>query len=277
MRNCKVSEVFVARLVEVVNYHQNSAKYLQEIIANGASFMRTIFLKIYSLELAYQIYFFSASILLIHFALLRIWPSEVAFLAYVGAVGFGMGFSIWSFPSLRRFWVHPAGILVISIAQFFVYLLATFFARHLVATALGLPAQDFDLTVNFLTMLFYIPAAVVVVLFAATVAAAFFQVRLVGSALRGGSFLDGLKESAHFAGVIAFLICTVSAYDLAMKNQFLLHPLAKWIAFQCDYEFLPKYPAIDHNAKVRLHENGVVSQAELKGGNVIISVGSIQQ
>jgi hypothetical protein len=62
-----------------------------------------------------------------------------------------------------------------------------------------------------------------------------------------------------------------------MKNQFALYPMTKRIAFDFDYELIPNYPAVEHDKKIRLHKNGVVSQAELKENDVVISVGRIQQ
>jgi hypothetical protein len=183
-----------------------------------------------------------------------------------------LGFSIWSIPILKKFWERPIGKLVISIAQFLIYLLATAFARQLVASALGLPAQDFDLTISFLTVLFYIPAATLVLSVVTGAAALLFQLRMMVSSLK-----YSLEQAAHFLGAVALMISLSMVYSLVMKNQFALYPMTKRIDFDFDYELIPNYPAVEHDKKIRLHKNGVVSQAELKENDVVISVGRIQQ
>ena len=72
---------------------------------------------------------------------------------------------IWIRTWIQIVWRSSLGKLVITLLHGFIFLLSTIPARMLVAEALGLPPQDFDVTVTLFAVLFYLPMWLWVVIF----------------------------------------------------------------------------------------------------------------
>jgi hypothetical protein len=65
------------------------------------------------------------------------------------------GFVVWIWPWIQKVYHHPVGI--VTVLHGVVLWLSVVFARKLVAEALRLPPQDFELTVAACVLIFYIP------------------------------------------------------------------------------------------------------------------------
>jgi hypothetical protein len=55
-----------------------------------------------------------------------------------------------------------------------------------------------------------------------------------------------------------------------------LKPIVRVVAYFADFQQVSLYPGVDVNRRLRLHENGVVSYAEERGWDIVISVDKIQ-
>ncbi|KAA0693262.1 hypothetical protein DT594_15425 [Halopseudomonas laoshanensis] len=198
-------------------------------------------------------------------------------LLFLASLAFAIGFSIWSWPKVKEVWRHPIGRALIIIPHLFVLLLAVTIAKNVVASALGLPPQDFDVSVNFIALLFYIPAWSIVV----SILVGIFAFLLYVIALFVGVFRHPFKETAklfgHAAGALAICIYSSSVFDFANNNEKSLHPLVRWVAFFGDFQSADAYPGIGAAERIRLHENGVISVATAENNTVVIRVRKYEQ
>ena len=122
---------------------------------------RSLAASLLSLKLEYQIYLLAACPLLLSIVFatsLQTHRGIQQTLLLLSSLGFAIGFSVWCWPTFSKAWSHPIGKALITLFHVFVLLLATAFARSIVASSLGLPPQDFDMTVAFISLLSYIPA-----------------------------------------------------------------------------------------------------------------------
>jgi hypothetical protein len=188
-------------------------------------------------------------------------------LFFLSVFGFAIGFLFWSSPSIGKAWKHPIGKVAISVGHVIVLLFATVFARFVVASALGLPPQDFELTVSFLAFLLYLPAWSLVVSFILGVAAIVFQI---------WSYLSKINKSVqmigHMFGALAICFFAEYSFDFVFNNEASLHPLVRHLAFVADYQPAPEYPGIKPKERIRLHENGIISSARRENGKVLINI-----
>lgn len=75
-------------------------------------------------------------------------------LLFLASLAFAVGFSIWCWPTVKKAWKHPVGKALIVILHLFILLFAAILARNVVASALGLPPQDFDVSVSVISLVF---------------------------------------------------------------------------------------------------------------------------
>ncbi|MED5617642.1 hypothetical protein [Ideonella sp. BN130291] len=231
--------------------------------------------RVNSLELPYQVHLLALSALAVCLLLSWAFPTSNATqqaLLLFASLGFGIGFVLWCRPTVIRAWAHPLGRVAISIAHVFVLLLAVVFARFIVASALELPPQDFDLTVSLLSLILYVPAwSLIVTLVLGVVAIVLELVGLLGGFL-GRPASESAKMFVHMAGALSVCFLVGSIFDVVAKNERTLHPMVRWIAFVSDFQASPKYPGVGANERIRLHENGVISFARVQDGEVVIDV-----
>lgn len=204
------------------------------------------------------------------------------------------GFFIWVRPSISIMWKSVFGKVLIPLLHALTFLLSTLYARSAIGFALGLPPQDFDLTVHILTLFIYLPmlattTAIVLLIVGfgmhligilGNIASDFLRiihqwiprsipperVARIASVIRS-DFVD------HSFGAISLAICalvigwgTINVFEAATL------PAIRWIAFYADYYPAPAYPGIPQSERIRLHENGVISSAHIENGSVVISV-----
>nr|CBA30127.1 hypothetical protein Csp_C21990 [Curvibacter putative symbiont of Hydra magnipapillata] len=198
-------------------------------------------------------------------------------LMLISSLGFAAGFSVWCWPTVKKVWAHPVGKTAIATFHVFVLFLSTAFARSVVASSLGLPPQDFDMTVAAISLASYIPAWSLVISLVLGVTAVTLEIAGFFAMLARHSFGTVAKLFARMFGAIA--ICAISGdiCGFAMKNETLLHPAARWIAYFCDFQPAARYPGIAEGERIRLHENGVISVAEIQGGEIRIQVRKYEQ
>jgi hypothetical protein len=219
-------------------------------------------------------------------------------LLVLAGILFGLGFCFRITPILKRIWSSSVGKWAIGGLNVAVWFLAHVPARLAVAKALGLPPQDFDVTVSIWTVATYPAVWIAFVSFLTLVICTalmltFLVLHLSSFPLITESidFLSHLLPSsignrlttekrrevstrylAHVAG--SAMLGIASAVLLQATSSIHEHCLSAipWIAYVADYQETPAYPGIQKNQRVRLHENGVVSYAVREGGAVRIHV-----
>lgn len=193
-------------------------------------------------------------------------------LLFLASLAFAIGFSIWCWPTAKKVWEHPVGKALIIILHLFVLLLAATLARNVVASALGLPPQDFEVSVSFITLVFYIPAWSIVVTILVGIFALFLSVISILISAFNHSFKETAKLFGHAVGALAICIYSSSVFEFANKNEKSLHSLVRWVALFGDFQSAEAYPGTGTTERIRLHENGVISAATVENNTVVIRV-----
>jgi hypothetical protein len=278
-----------------------------------------IFSKWWALQLVDQFYLLALVIIILGFAFSLIQDELIIedkptnffrvtiLLAYSVA---GIGFGVWLWPRLQRIWGWPHGKLALTLLHGGLLLPAIILARILVAEALGLPPQDFDVTVTVCTLLFYLPLwlivfAILVLLFAfihyLSASSALIDVssdyivfpiyerihrilKLPPRGFRPRFFLEQkrgiffiFRGFMHLVGALGISLGIALFwlwYPTATRS---ITPMVRVLAYFADFQQVFRYPGIDVNRRLRLHENGVVSYAEKCGSDICISVEKLQE
>jgi hypothetical protein len=231
-------------------------------------------------------------------------PTKFLYGSFLLAYGIsGIGFGIWLWPWLQRIWGWKIGKLAITLLHGGVLLLSIIPARLLVAEALGLPPQDFDVTTTFCVLLFYLPVWLVV-FEVFTLLFAFIQligsflcsfttyfpinvlVLLIAKLFPVGScsrlFLEQdigqfvWRGFVHIIGAMAFALGITFLWQWYSPVTRSLIPIVRVVAYIADFQQVSLYPDVDVNRRLRLHENSVVSYAEERGWDIVISVEKVQ-
>jgi hypothetical protein len=211
---------------------------------------------------------------------------------FVSAVSFATAFLMWVAPKLRALWKYPMRRFALVALHATILFVAVPIARHFTAVAIGLPPQDFDITVAFVALELY-PALWVLTLSlgAMSLSVGLLLVSMITSLLSSFHWTafgraNNWEQRSHRLGFRAWLHAmgaTLVAVGAAMlwgwhANLLLSQPdLIRRVAYLTDYQPAAKYPGVDAGARLRLHENGVVSYAVPNGWAIDIVVGQIQQ
>lgn len=228
-----------------------------------------------SMHRVYQVQVASFIVILLAAAFLLSSPGSRMFpqvLMLLSLFGFAVGFTIWSWPYLTRVWAFPLGRACVAAIHVLVLLLSTACARFVVASSLRLPPQDFDLTVAFIALVFYVPAWSIVMSVMLACIAIIFELMAILSMFITKEFGGFMKWIAHMVGALAICFFSQWVFKFSVDNEAELRPLVKWIAFFVDFHPAPLYPGIQEGERIRLHENGVISVAAIKGGAIEIEV-----
>jgi hypothetical protein len=272
----------------------------------GRIFSYRIFSKWQSLQLFDRLYVLAFIIAGLGLVSLPIYGKPTKFLygSFLLVYGVsGIGFGIWLWPWLQRIWDWKIGKLAITLLHGGILLLSIIPARLLVAEALGLPPQDFDVTVAFCVLLFYPPLWLIVfevftLLFAIIrfIAAAlcsfttYFPINvlvlLIAKLFPAGSgprlFLERdigkfvWRGFVHIIGVMGIVFGITLFWQWYSPATRSLKPIVRAVAYFADFQQVSLYPGVDVNRRLRLHENGVVSYAEERGWDIVISVEKVQ-
>ena len=202
-------------------------------------------------------------------------------LMMVFAVCMGLGFVCWAIP---RHWESLGGKILVAVTTALTLPWAHIFASNLVSFAIGLPAQDFALTVSIVAGLSAIPisvavgslllllgSAVVLILAALGQQLAFFF----------SAFLVRLREdsaamSDHAIGALVVAVVMLMSVALVVKavlpDRLTMEQGVRWIAYYADYMPAAHYPGVGPQERIRLHENGVISTAKREAAGVAIDI-----
>lgn len=238
--------------------------------------MKSLISRIQELDLSYQIQLLGTCVLAVWFALYWMPGANENFkdfLLLLAFTHFGIGFTLWCWPRIIKTWGNFFGKAIITVAHLFILLVATVFARNLVASALGLPPQDFDLTVSFWTLILYIPAWAFATSIALGVIAIVFQTVGILRNFFGSADLELFKMFLLMAGALYLSFSIGTVFNFAQENKEVFYPMVRWIAYASDFQQAPLYPGIKPNERIRLHENGVISVAHQQDdGSIAIDI-----
>lgn len=200
------------------------------------------------------------------------WPGgpHRAVLVGVGSL-FAVGFAIWWWPWLKRFWAHPLGKVGLTVWHLGVLFAVHVICQDLVAAALGLPAEDFDNTVYALSFLLYFPvwAASVTVLAGVLGVVLFFGGLIIGVFKKPE---ESLIVWGHGLGAAVMVSMLLSAYNEPVAWMKASPGLVRGIAYAVDYRQLKMFPAVPSGHYAKVHANGWVSVAIANEGGVVIKV-----
>lgn len=258
-----------------------------------------------SLKTPYKMYLFSTLAMVIAGVFEQMSSTRVVFFfMIVSFILFALGFVIWIWPLLRKMWKTSVGKVCVSLLHLFIFIISNALARETVGVALGLPAKDFDLTVNFLSLLFYVPMWMTLIAalfilgfflflgyFIVTVPFCTFlrnviqcvelrwkiQVLKRFNIVSYGSetfFVKGFCNAvgAFLIGVIIFsIVFSYAKYENKILN------IVPYVSFICDYKPASKYPGILSGERVCFHANGVASVASLTENGVKIQIKNLNK
>jgi hypothetical protein len=238
----------------------------------------------------------------VFFAIQYSWVVDLAISS--SAILFGLGFILWVKPWLQDKWRTSHGKLLLAGMHAAILFLAVIPSRYFVSSALGLPPQDFEITVHLFAVELY-PAlwlllmsfallAVSLILFLLTALCIvstypiFNDLLLLSSKLLAAqskmrSFIESGRDQfiskafGHFVGAVFVSLAAAYVWDLHAKFLTENPAIIRWAAYATDFHQSKNYPGVDSNKKLRLHENGVVSYAEPDGRDIKITVGRFHE
>lgn len=231
--------------------------------------------RITSLELEYKVHLIAFGIFALSIGQMWVLPDfglTHKALTYISLFGFAVDFVIWCWPSLKCIWSNPLGKVAISLFHLLVLYIATVLARFVVASSLGLPPQDFDLTVTFTIAALYIPTWSFVVSLLLAIATLTLEIVGFGKMFLNHSFGSVAMVFARMTGAIVIFFVSKSVFQFAVENEKSLYSTVRWVAFFADFQPAPMYPGINAGERIRLHENGVISVASFKNGAMEVLV-----
>jgi hypothetical protein len=215
--------------------------------------------------------------LLIWFVLLifRLYqPADLLFPIAITGLAIGYALSLWK--NFGRMLAHIAAKFLLAAANILCLYLATVFARGIVADAIGLPPQDFDLTVT-AAMLISVPLVMIATTSIVLAALALKEylwaiLKAFKKSTLSESFRDSTNHLARFAGAFGLLYFFSMLGSIGSYSSPYALELLRYVAYIADYQQAPLYPTINKTERIRLHENGVISTAKIVDGRVQISV-----
>lgn len=196
---------------------------------------------------------------------------------YVAFNGFIVGFALWAWPLAQDRWSGLLGSAAKVVLHVFAGLVATAAARNQVSVALGLPAQDFDLTVAFVAVFLYIPSWMLVVSaalmlsYVITVPGLLWSVAISPEVQQRRFFIG----AAHLVGASGVAVYGWTFFGWAAQDKPALHSTILTLAAIVDYQPAAAYPGLAPGERVRLHENGVVSSVESTPQGIKVRVRSL--
>jgi hypothetical protein len=227
----------------------------------------------------------------------------IEIVTFVASILFLVGFVSWIWPWLKEKWQYTVGKVIISVLHAIILFASVVPSRYFVAKSLGLPPQDFDVTVGFLalelypvmwllvisiiSLLLYVFLLIIAVLCSFTSYPLFNELTIFFSKAFSPSskvryFVEHGREKImsryffHAIGAAIVAICGGAVWD--WHSRFILqHPQPiRWVAYLADYQPSILYPGVSKTTRLRLHENGVVSYAERNGWNIQITIGKVR-
>lgn len=243
----------------------------------------------------YKSYIVGAIILSLYGLCLTLSYSEI--ILFFGILSIEFGFIIWAILFYRdKIKGRSLYTFLFGVINLIVLWISNAYAEELVVKSLGFPAEDFGLTLHLLILICYIPAAMIVTIFAFLIAYLILFVSLTLKMLKdiiysliypflvlwGKKKIGEVEKKNHrlFLHFLAFGVTSVllgSIFSLIVKHQSSFYPSIRYIAYIVDYQYIYNYPKIDQNKKIKLHANGVFSTMEGHGQNLKIIVRKLDE
>lgn len=200
-------------------------------------------------------------------------------LVVVASHGFLVGFITWAWPAAKARWETMMGTIAKAIIHVLAILIATAVARYQVSMAMGLPAQDFELTVSFVALLLYLPALAFILSLLLAPSFLFGLVLLLVAVFRENEMREGrvLTGVAHVIGAVGLSIYAGQFFHWSAQDKPDAHMAVRLLAAVVDYQPSSLYPGIKKGQRVRLHENGVVSAIDLNKEGIVVLVWKFEQ
>jgi hypothetical protein len=85
-----------------------------------------------------------------------------------------------------------------------------------------------------------------------------------------------LKSFSHVLGTAGIMAVAAYTWQSSPAVTESLKPAVRALAYIADFQQVSLYPGVEVNRRLRLHENGVVSYAEERGWDIVISVEKVQ-
>jgi hypothetical protein len=220
------------------------------------------------------------------------------------AILFGLGFVLWIKPWLQGKWQTSNGKLLLAGMHTAILFLAVIPSRDFVSNALGLPPQDFEITVHIFAVELYPALWLLLVSFALLAVSLILLLltvlcmmstqpiindllllasKLLAAQSKMRSFIESGRDQfisrafGHVMGAIFVSLAAAYVWDLHAKFLIDNSAIIRWAAYATDFHHSKNYPGVDSSKKLRLHENGVVSYAEPDGRGIKITVGRFHE
>ena len=192
----------------------------------------------------------------------------------IASICFAVGVLLEYKSNLMKVWKNHVTRVLLYIVHLLIGVLVVARAREMVSLSLGLPAQDFDLTVSFVALLFYIPVwglCVTVMLGMVLLLLPIFWILV-------SSYRDNItyKNIVRFIGVMAVMFFSSRVADVLDNKKPLLFGVIRYVAYYADYQPTYRYPDVQMGERIILHENGVISSASIDGSDVDIKIRRFQ-
>jgi hypothetical protein len=234
-------------------------------------------------------------------------PMGVAILDQViliASLGFVAGFMFVCLRIYRWFisvWDRPFGKTPIILLHLLVLLISTAISRWVVAEALGLPPQSFDITVGFLVLAFYVPAWLLLGAFVFTLlgfvlligvglgALFLIPLSIIANMLNIFNLLPYLRNAwskvapgrlsfidvqGHSVGALLSGIILINLYGALVSDvRPWIYSSVRLIAILSDFQPAVNYPGVQAGERVHPLDNGfIVVAKELADNSIEIAV-----
>jgi hypothetical protein len=210
-----------------------------------------------------------------------------------------IGLFIWSAPFLKIDYLAKLKNSVSNFIKGIIAIASIGLSRVYVSEALGLPSNDFDLTVGALAIFIGYLLWVFVFVFLAQVLSVLFLIISVAKGFLGGAvntllptlslFIDQVKVRStsedlnrkainwmgHSFGLVSLALVgtlVIQSGEALIKNNL---RFIRLLAYALDYQTAKKYPLVESNMRFRLHDNGIVSYAERDGLDIKITIDKV--
>lgn len=208
-----------------------------------------------------------------------------------------LGFLIELIGWLRRAWRSSYLRTLVVILHAMILVVSGIPARHLVAESLGLPPQDFDVTVGITAIAIYPIIWLMAFCFIAFVIQVLLLLLLLVTSIgrmlvdlnknilgvkrtEFDEFLEwfikpGLYSFGRIFGMAFVAFLSLGLAEFYHRSLSSYQNTVRLVAYHSDYHQLLSYPGVDRVKRARIHENGVVSYAELANFDAVITVSNI--
>ncbi|WP_460169752.1 hypothetical protein [Campylobacter concisus] len=185
-----------------------------------------------------------------------------------------LGFVFWMALIIKKLWNRWIGKIIIALLNFTTFFISRTFSKILIADTFGLPVKDFGMTSEMLTLVLYLPilflllSIVCIVVYVVQIVCIFLlEIPSVKSILVKFFPNSNLSSMAILARIIALCIISGILWYVGLAFLFIVQDekgfvkakMMPFLAYWCDYQIMPKYPNLQENQRVILHDNGVVS------------------